>query len=247
MKYAQGIIGLLVGTALGGSVIAATTETGGTASKDSIRATVLEVIKEEPQAIIESLNAWQAKQQADKLAGASAALKKDGVKDSIFNDATLPFAGNKDGKHVVAEFFDYNCPVCKMQFQVFTEMLAKDKELKIVFHEYPIFGATSEENSRLGLAVADLYPEKYWQFHEKMMGGKGHEQNNDRTLAILKELGLDVAKVQEKSKTEEVAAQLEKSRRIGQSLNIQGTPTLIVEDTIIPHAAQAPELEILFK
>lgn len=247
MKYAQGIIGLLVGTALGGSVVAATTEGTVGADKETIRAIVLDVIKDEPQAIIDSLNGYQAKQQQEKIEASSAALKDSAVKEAIYKDNTLAFAGNKNGSHVIAEFFDYDCPVCKMQFNIFTEMLKKDPELKIVFHEYPIFGPVSEENSRIGLSVAELYPEKYFEFHEKMMGGKGHETTNDRTYGILKELGMDVEKVKATSKTDEIATKLAASRELGQKLNIQGTPTIIVGDEVIPHAAQMNELEAKLK
>lgn len=250
MKYAQGIIGLLVGTALGGSVVAATTEgtaVAGSTDKESIRAVVLEIIKEEPKAIIDSLNEFSAKQRNERQAEASAVLKQDGVKAKIFADDTLAYAGNKNGKHVVAEFFDYDCPVCKMQFQVFTELLKQDPELKIVFHEYPIFGPVSEENSRIGLTVAEMYPEKYFEFHEKMMGGKGHETTNDRTYGILKELGMDVEKVKSKSKSDEIVAKLDASRQLGQQLNIQGTPTVVVGEELIPHAVQIDELKAKLK
>lgn len=248
MKYAQGIIGLLVGTALGGSVVAATTEgtATGSADKDSIRAIVLEVIKEEPQAIMESVSSFQMKQREAKMQESSAALKDSAVKEAIFNDDTLAIAGNKNGKHVVAEFFDYDCPVCKMQFKIFADMIKKDPELKIVFHEYPIFGPVSEENSRIGLAVTKLYPEKYYTFHEKMMGGKGHETTNDRTYGILKEMGLDVEKVKATAKSDEIVKKLADTRALGQKLNIQGTPTIIVGDEVIPHAAQMNELEAKF-
>lgn len=244
MKYAYGVIGLLVGTALGGSVVAATGKTGSAnMDTDAIKQIVRDVIKNEPQVMVDSLRAYQEDMQQSANSEASKALKDDGVRNAVLNDEDLPYAGNGNGDHVIAEFFDYDCPVCKMQFKVFQEMLKKDPELKIVFHEFPIFGPTSEENSHLGLAVSKLYPEKYYEFHSKMMEGKGHETDTKRTYAIMKELGFDIAKVEKMSKSDEVQKQLLKSRELGEKLRIQGTPAVIIGDELIPHLVQGPELE----
>jgi protein-disulfide isomerase len=246
MKYAQLIMGLLIGTALGGAVVASqgtNASGGGAVNEEAVKQIVRDTIMNEPKLIMDSVQKYQQQQQAQAAGKASEVLKDPAVTDLIFRDDALPFAGNKDGKNVIAEFFDYNCPVCKMQFKVFTDLLAKDKDLKIVFHEFPIFGPVSDQNSKIGLAVAKLYPAKYYTFHEKMMEGRGHEENNDRTLLILKDLGFDVAKVQEVAQSDEVAAQLDKSRDLGQKLNIRGTPTLVVGDEVIGHAVDADALE----
>ncbi|MEF5008139.1 DsbA family protein, partial [Escherichia coli] len=91
---------------------------------------------------------YQQDQQRQAMSKANDALKDPAVRDAVFNDATLAFAGNKTGKHVVAEFFDYDCPVCKIQFKALVELIKTDPELKVVFHEFPIFGPTSDENSK---------------------------------------------------------------------------------------------------
>ena len=241
MKYAQGIIGLLVGTALGGSVIAATGETVGT-DKNAIRATVLEVIKEEPQAIIDSLNNWQATQQKQKTADASAALKDAATNAAVHDTTDSPFIGKADSTKTVVEFFDYNCPACKMQFQELDKLHKADADVKIIFKEYPIFGAQSETNSKIGIAVHRLYPEKYFAWHSKMMGTQGRTDEAS-ALKYATQVGMDADKVKTESQSDAVAKILETERALGQKLNLQGTPSLIVADELVPHALRVEEIK----
>ncbi|MFZ8417704.1 hypothetical protein ACO1L7_14535, partial [Staphylococcus aureus] len=82
-------------------------------SKADIQQIVRDTISAEPKLILDSVQNYQQDQQRQAMSKANDALKDPAVRDAVFNDATLAFAGNKTGKHVVAEFFDYDCPVCK--------------------------------------------------------------------------------------------------------------------------------------
>jgi protein-disulfide isomerase len=247
MKYAQLVIGLLVGTALGGSVIAATgAAPSGAGAQDSeaIKKIVREVIDQEPKLILDSVQKYQIAEQQKKVADASQALKDSAVREKLFNNPDAASFGAKDAPHVIVEFFDYNCPVCKTQFKALDELTKKDKNLRIVFIEFPIFGAVSDTNSKLGLAVNRLYPEKYFAFHEKMMSVPGHGPgNNEPTLKFIKELGMDVEKVKAESEKKEVADILVANRELGDKLQVRGTPLLVIGDEIIPHAVGLEELE----
>ncbi|MDX2095864.1 MAG: DsbA family protein [Alphaproteobacteria bacterium] len=249
MRYTQLVIGFLVGTALGGSVIAGTgiapTGAGATATdSESIKKIVREVIAQEPQLILDSVQKFQVEEQKKQSADAGQALNDKDVYDKLYNNPNTASYGPKDTKHVVVEFFDYNCPVCKVMFKSLDTLAKKDKTLRILFVEYPIFGAVSDMNSKLGLAVHRLHPEKYYAFHEKMMGVEGHGPgNNEPTLAFIKELGMDVEKVKAEANSPEVAAILDDNRKLGAKLHVQGTPLLVIGGEIIPHAMGLEELE----
>ncbi len=243
MKYAQGIIGLLVGTALGGSVVAATTD--GAVSGD-IRAQVLQIIKEEPQAILDSVNAYSQKQQQDKQAEASGALKDPATNAAVHDTTDSAFIGKADSKKTVVEFFDYNCPACKMQFEQLSALHKSDSDVKIIFKEYPIFGEQSEANSKVGIAVNRLAPEKYFDWHTKMMSNKGRT-DEAAALKYASEVGIDADKLKEEAASPKVAEILATERALGQKLNLQGTPSLVIGDELVPHAMGADEIKAKFK
>ncbi|MFZ4542196.1 MAG: DsbA family protein [Rickettsiales bacterium] len=243
MKYAQLIIGLLAGTAIGGTVVASTgTPAGATADAETIKKIVREVISEEPKLIMESVQKFQMSQQKKQAEGASEAMKDSAVQEKVYNDPNAASHGPKDSKRVMAEFFDYNCGACKYMFKSIDELIKKDKTVRVVFHEYPIFGPVSEMNSKIGLAVNRLYAEKYYDFHVKMMT---HEGRVDDKVAYgyAKDLGMDVEKLQAEVAKPELNAILENNRQLGDTLQIQGTPTLTIGTEVVQHALSFTDLE----
>ncbi len=244
MKYAQLIIGLLAGTAIGGTVIASTgaptSMVGG--DSESIKKIVREVIMAEPKLILDSVQKYQLSQQKQQAAGASEMLKDPTVRNLVFNDPNAAHHGPKDSKRVVVEFFDYNCGACKMTFKSIDALVKKDKTVRVVFHEYPIFGPVSDANSKLGFAVNRLYEDKYYEFHTKLMT---HEGRVDEKIILdyAKGLGMDTEKLKAEAAKKEIEDLLLAARELGTTLNIQGTPTLAIGDEIIPHGLSPEDLE----
>lgn len=240
MKYAQLISGLLIGTALGGSVVAATGS--GSASDERIKEIVRETISEEGKLIIDAVQKFQQGEQKEQSAKASEALQDGTYDDRLFNDENSPFIGPANSKRVVVEFFDYNCPACKMQFKALDELAEKDKEAKIVFKEYPIFGEQSEINSKIGIAVHRADPDKYFPYHKKMMTFEGRA-DKAAALKFVKEIGLDPKKIEKDAMGDEVGKILTAERQLGGELKIQGTPSMVVGKELVPHALPYDELE----
>lgn len=244
MKYAHFLFGLLAGTALGSAVVASTGSplVGMGGDKDAIKQIVRETIAEEPKLILETLQKFNETQRKEQMASAGEVLKDSAVREQVFNPAEAPSVGPKDSTRVVVEFFDYNCPACKFMFKGLDELIQKDKTARVIFREYPIFGPQSETNAKFGLAVNRLYPEKYLDFHRKMMMHEGRVDEAG-ALAIIKELGMDEAKVKTESVKPDITDLLAENAKLGKALQIQGTPTLAVGDKIIPHAVSFEELE----
>lgn len=243
MKYAHLAIGLLVGTALGGSVVAATLENpaGAALDKEAIKQIVREVINDEPQLILESVQRMQDGKRAEAAAGANAALQDAEVQEALYA-ADAAFIGPEDSKKTVVEFFDYNCPACKMQYKELEKLITADKGVKVIFKEYPIFGPSSDANAKIGLAVHELYPEKYFAFHGKMMTFEGRA-DTATAYKFAKELGMDEAKLKDAAAKPEMQAIIDADRQLGSRLNLQGTPSLVVNGELIGHAMGQQELQ----
>ncbi len=251
MKNGQLVIGLLIGAALGALVanLAATTSlsSGGISGKSisnrsEIETIVRETMANEGKLIMDAVAKAQTEEQSAKTESANTLLKDEAVRNDIYNDSEVAFIGPADSKRVVAEFFDYNCPACKMQYKAINDLVAKDKDVKVVFHEFPIFGPQSDTNSKIGLAVWHVAPAKYIAYHEKMMTFEGRAAEKD-AYDFVKAIGANVAKVKAYAESPEATAAMEKSRDLGQKLGVRGTPSLFIGAEMIPHAAPVEEIE----
>ncbi len=242
MKYAQLLIGLLAGTALGSTVIAGSL--GGSSSgltEDAVKKIVRETISAEPKLIMDSVQKFQESQREESLKSASDALKDKSLKEAVYNAKDTASTGPADSAKVIVEFFDYNCHVCRDQYKVIAQVLAQDKSIRVLFREFPIFGASSETNSKIGLAVSRIAPEKYLAFHEKMMTHEGRTGEKE-ALEFVKAVGIDVEKVKAEMKNPAIDDILKANRELGDKLHIQGTPTFVIGEEMIPHGLGADEI-----
>jgi protein-disulfide isomerase len=82
--------------------------------------------------------------------------------------------GNPKGKETLTEFYDLNCPFCRMAATELGEMLKRDHELRLALVPYPILGIPSIGAARVELAVAKLgTPDQFYAFHRKIFAQRG--------------------------------------------------------------------------
>ena len=84
--------------------------------------------------------------------------------------------------------------------------------------------------------------EKFFDFHQKLLlshGPIGREQ----ALAVAKDMGLDMDKLQKDAKDPSVRAGLEDVMKVADSLNLTGTPSYVVGDEAVVGAVGLSELK----
>ena len=95
-------------------------------------------------------DADQAKAEADADAKAKTALPA--LRAALERDPR-DFVANPDGKITVTEFYDYRCPHCINIAPKVVDLIQRHPDVRFVFKEMPIFGATSEHAARAALAA----------------------------------------------------------------------------------------------
>jgi protein-disulfide isomerase len=147
--------------------------------------------------------------------------------EELFNNEKSPFIGNPHGDVTMIEFFDYNCHYCKQIFPELKSLSESDKNLKIIFKDFPILGPTSETSAKWALAAQ--MQGKYFPFHQKLMEHKG-PFNDDDIEAIAKGIGLDIAKAKHDVEGTDVLLQIERNRTLASQMNFNGTPSFVIND-----------------
>ena len=209
-------------------------------TEDDVVAIVKRVIKEQPEIIIESLESMKSREQANAQKKQTETLKTS--KDALFKNPLTPFIGNPKGDVTVVEFFDYHCGYCKRMLPVMQELVKQDKNVKVLFKEFPILSEDSGLAARAALAVNKLSPKRYFDYHTKLMNHKG-EFTEDALLKYADEVGVDRESVRKESNAEWVTKYLAEVRGLASKLDIQGTPAMIIDSQIFPGATDLDTLK----
>lgn len=237
-----GVVSFVAGAAISAAVLASSNASAPAADKETIEKIVHDYIMANPEVIVESVKKWQDGEQERQLESAKDIIKEK--HDAIYNDKTDAYGGNPKGDVVIVEFFDYNCPACKMMFKGLDELVKKDSNVKVIFKEMPIFGEQSNQNSAVGLAVAELAPEKYFAFHEGMMAHEGRI-SPEQSIRIAVGLGLKEDEIRKTMEKESVAKKIQETHLLANDLQIRGTPALVIGDKLIPSAVDYNSLKQL--
>jgi protein-disulfide isomerase len=149
----------------------------------------------------------------------------------IFRDAGDAVVGNPKGDVTIVEFFDYNCGWCKKSVVEMQALVAKDKDVRIVMKEFPIFGEGSEYAARA--ALASVKQGKYWQFHQALFASES-KVTAEVVDQIATEQGLDVARMKKDMTDPAIAENIKRNQALAQSMLITGTPGFIIDDQVFP-------------
>jgi protein-disulfide isomerase len=223
-----------------GSVSAA--EALSAAQQELIEAVVREYILKNPEVIVESLRGYEDKQRQTTEADAKKAIATN--RDALEKNPTSPVAGNPQGDVTIVEFFDYRCGYCKKVLPSVQELLKTDKNVRMVFKEFPILGPDSVLAARTALAVWKIAPAKYLPFHSALMESRG-EMNEGRMREIAKKVGLDLEKLEAAKSDPEINATIERNHELARALQINGTPAFIVGGRLVPGAVDIATLREL--
>jgi protein-disulfide isomerase len=185
-----------------------------------------------PEVIQEAMAELEKKQSAAEAEKHKAAIKQ--YSQNIFSSPRQVVLGNPDGNVTFVEFFDYNCGYCKRAMDDMLALMKDDPKLKVVLKEFPVLGPASVEAAQVAVAVRmqDKTGKKYLEFHQKMLSGRG-QADKARALAVAKDIGLDMARLDKDLTSAEVKATLQESFKLAEALGLNGTPSYVIGDKVV--------------
>jgi protein-disulfide isomerase len=200
--------------------------------RSEIETIIREYLIKHPEVLQEAIAELEKKQAAAEAEKHQAAVKDNA--DALFNSKRQVVAGNPQGDVTFVEFFDYNCGYCKRAMADMFDLMKHDGKLKVVLKEFPVLGPGSVEAARVAVAVRmqDKSGKKYMEFHQKLLGGRG-QADKARALAVAKEIGLDVARLERDMASDEVKASLEESFKLAERLGLNGTPSYVIGNNVV--------------
>jgi protein-disulfide isomerase len=205
--------------------------------KKEIEQLVRDYLLQNPEILREMSEKLQVKEQAAAELARNSVLSENA--DALFKSQYDPVAGNPKGDVTVIEFMDYNCGWCKKSLAEVASIIEGDSNVRVIFKEFPIFGANSEFAARA--AIASSKQGKYWDMHKALFEHDG-PVTEEVTRQIASDLGLDMAKLEADMKDESVNNTLAVTQALANSLQLTGTPAFIVDDKVFPGYIPKEEL-----
>ena len=152
--------------------------------------------------------------------------------------------GNPQGDVTFVEFFDYNCGYCK---RAMGDMFDADEgrpQAQGRAQGVPGARAGLGRGRRVAVAVRmqDKTGKKYIDFHQKLLGGRG-QADKARALAVAKEVGFDMARIERDMASDEVKVTLEESLKLAEKLGLNGTPSYVIGTNVVVGAVGLDKLK----
>jgi protein-disulfide isomerase len=211
--------------------------------KGEIERIIKEYLISHPEVLQEAIAELDKRQAAADVEKAKAAVA--GNAETLFNSTRQVVLGNPKGDVTMVEFFDYNCGFCKKAMADMFELLKDDPKLRIILKEFPVLGPGSVEAARVAVAVRmqDKTGKKYLEFHQKLLGGRG-QADKARALAVAKEVGMDMKRIDTDLASDEIKVSLEESLKLAETLGLNGTPSYIVGNDVVIGAVGLDALRV---
>lgn len=204
------------------------TSTMSPANQKQVEKIVHNYLIKNPDVIFEAIQTLQQKQMTE----ARKSVEKTQTvapkfASALFHTASDPSLGNTNGKIIIVDFFDYQCPHCVKMTPVLEAIVKANPNVKVVFKEFPIRGPLSEYASKVALAAKNQG--KYVEFHKALMQLAMQQQlTEDAILKIAQVVGLDLSQVKADIKSPSVEQQIKNNTKLAQDLQLVGTPAFFV-------------------
>ena len=221
---------LLPGSALAQALTAA--------QREEVLGLLRQSLRDDPSILREALAGLEQAETRDREAARARTLAERG--DALFRDAADPVRGNPQGRVTMVEFFDARCGFCKQMHPVMEQLLARERDLRVVMKDLPILGPNSVLAARAMLAAQRQ--NGYVPLYDALM-----RLREDTTEPVLRReaerLRLDWPRLRREMEEPAVTARIERNVTLARALEIQGTPAFVIGTTILPGATDLATLQ----
>ena len=201
---------------------------------------VLEIIRKNPQVVVESIQIYQQQQQQKVQS-----IREQFLQDLRSNPKAVignsPSTGSSTPKILLVEFSDFQCPYCGEAQKTLKPLMAKyGDKVQLVYKNFPLSQIHKQAIPAAKAALAAYKQGKFWQYHDALFSNQD-KLGESFYLEIAENLNLDLEQFN-RDRTivdKEVAQDAELAIKLG----LSGTPFFIIESDKASGAVQVNELE----
>ncbi len=153
------------------------------------------------------------------------------------NDA---IRGDPGAPVTIVEFSDFDCPYCKQEASVLSDLLARyGGKVRLVYRDYPVH-ATAARAAEAARCAQDQG--KFWEMHDWLFQNTDRRSADQYTQAAVT-LGLDAADFKACLSEGRNASRVAADQKAGAGYGVRGTPAFFVNGKPISGAVPATRFE----
>lgn len=240
------MIGAFRATVAGLGLLMLAAAPAGAEMSEAEKAEIGEVIREyllaNPEVLEEAIEVLQERRAKEAVAATRQKIEENS--DRIFESEHQMVLGNPEGAVTVVEFFDYNCGYCKRAVADITALIESNPDVRVVLKEFPILSEGSAQAASISVAIKDLAPDRYLEFHQELFGRPG-PADSAKALEVAKDLGLDTDALKAAAEKPDVMANLQEVHELAGLLGISGTPSYVIGEELVPGAVGYDKLQAI--
>ncbi|GBF80542.1 DsbA family protein [Aphanothece sacrum] len=184
---------------------------------------VLQIIRDNPQVVIESVVAYQQQQEKkskqDKLAFFQQMITEP---DSIIGNS--PITGAEESKIVLVEFSDFQCPFCAKVDEIVKDFMDKHQdEVTFTYKHFPLNSIHAQAQLASQSAWAAQQQGKFWEYHDALFENQD-KLGKELYTKIAQDLNLNLEQFESDRQTNEAKIAINEDIKIAEILGLNGTP-----------------------
>lgn len=155
------------------------------------------------------------------------ASRYDPKKKFSIDTSEAPVRGAPMAKVTIVEFSDFQCPHCAAAHPVLARVIAEfDGQVNLAFKHFPL---DSHEYAAQAARAAWAAQQqgKFWEMSDRIFEEQ-RRLSDEKVREIAKSIGLDMARFEADFASERARERVEKDRKEGLALNVEGTPSLFI-------------------
>lgn len=191
------------------------------------------------------LAGWSASMVLQRTAPIGLDMSSNATVQAVLSDTVSPSQEARSTTLTLVVFADYQCPACKFANPAMERAVAADGHVRVVYKDWPIFGALSERAARVAIASAkqNIYP----AVHRILMGER--RRLDEAVLRdSIERAGGDWTLIQRdlKEHAKEIDRQLALNRSEAFKLGLAGTPAFLAGPILVSGAIDEDEFAKAF-
>ncbi len=201
---------------------------------------VLEIIRKNPEIIIESVEVYQQKQQQQLQQS-----RQEFINNLQTNPKTIigdsPTIGATKSKTVLIEFSDFECPYCAEAHKNLKELLAKyPNKFTLVYKHFPLYQIHEQALPAATAAWSAFQQGKFWEYHNALFTNQ-KQLGETLYLDTAKKLKLNLTKFDSDRKL--AIKPIQNDLLLAQKLGLGGTPSFIITSQNFSGPVKLTEVE----